>query len=176
MKTPKGEIITQYDLHNAEYMGLTKYDFLVTDVQDKLVSTIELMQADGVLENDLSLREIYNKYFHPEVLPLEDQKIWDALSEGAVLNTFQFDSLEGSKTAKKIKPQNILEMTAANGLMRLMGEEDERPIDKYVKQKNDLSLWYKEMDLAGLTKQEQKDIEPYFKSDYGVPPDRKSVV
>ena len=57
MKTPKGEIITQYDLHNAEFMGLTKYDFLVTDVQDKLVSTIELMQEDGVLEKDLSLRE-----------------------------------------------------------------------------------------------------------------------
>lgn len=176
MKTPNGEIITQYDLHNAEYMGLTKYDFLVTDVQDKLVSTIELMQEDGVLEKNLSLREIYDKYFHPEVLPLEDQRIWDALSEGTVLNTFQFDSLEGSKTAKKIKPQHILEMTAANGLMRLMGEEDERPIDKYVKQKNNISLWYREMDLAGLTKQEQKDIEPYFAADYGVPPDQESLM
>ena len=177
MKTPKGEIITQYDLHNAEYMGLTKYDFLVTDVQDKLVSAIELMQAEGVLEPELSLKEVYDKYFHPEVLPLDDQRIWDALSEGTVINTFQFDSLEGSKTAKKIRPQSIAEMAAANGLMRLMGEEgDERPIEKYVKQKENINLWYKEMDLAGLTKEEQTTIEPYFKADYGVPPDQESLM
>ena len=139
MKTPKGEIITQYDLHNAEYMGLTKYDFLVTDVQDKLVSAIELMQKEEVIESNLTLREVYNKYFHPEVIPLDDQRLWDALSDGTVINTFQFDSLEGSKTAKKIRPQNILEMSTANGLMRLMGEEDEElPIEKYVRQKNDI--------------------------------------
>ena len=177
MKTPKGEIITQYDLHNAEYMGLTKYDFLVTEVQDKLVSAIELMQKDNLIEPELSLKEVYDKYFHPEVLPLDDQRIWDALSEGTVINTFQFDSLEGSKTAKKIRPQSIAEMAAANGLMRLMGEEgDERPIEKYVKQKENINLWYREMDLAGLTKEEQTTIEPYFKADYGVPPDQESLM
>ena len=36
MRTPKGEIITQYDLHDCEAAGMTKYDFLVTEVQDKL--------------------------------------------------------------------------------------------------------------------------------------------
>lgn len=177
MKTPKGEIITQYDLHNAEYMGLTKYDFLVTDVQDKLVSAIELMQKDNVIESDLTLREVYNKYFHPEVIPLDDQRIWDALSDGTVINTFQFDSLEGSKTAKKIRPQNILEMSTANGLMRLMGEEDEeRPIEKYVRQKNDINIWYREMAREGLTSEEQEAIKPYFASDYGVPPDQESLM
>lgn len=177
MKTPKGEITTQFDLHDCEYMGLTKYDFLVTEVQDKLVQTIKLMQEDNIIEPELTLREIYNKYFHPNVLPLEDNRIWQALSEGSVINTFQFDSLEGSKTAKKIRPKNILEMTAANGLMRLMGEEGEdRPIDKYVRQKNNIKLWYDEMDAVGLTKEEQKNIEPYFKADYGVPPDQESLM
>ena len=32
MKTPKGEIITQWDLHKCEACGMTKYDFLVTEV------------------------------------------------------------------------------------------------------------------------------------------------
>ena len=32
MKTPKGEIITQWNLHDIEYMGNVKYDFLVTEV------------------------------------------------------------------------------------------------------------------------------------------------
>lgn len=177
MKTPTGEITTQFDLHDCEYLGNTKYDFLVTEVQDKIVQAIKLLQEDNAIEKDLTLRQVYDKYLHPNVIPLEDERIWEALSSGSVINTFQFDSLEGSKTAKKIKPHTILEMSAANGLMRLMGEEgEERPIDKYVKQKNDLSLWYKEMDNFGLTKEEEKILEPYFKSNYGVPPDQESLM
>lgn len=115
MKTPKGELITAFDLHDAEYMGLTKYDFLVTEVQDKLVQAILLLQEDGEIEKGLSLREVYDKYFHPNVLPLKDQRIWDALGEVSVINTFQFDSQVGAQVAKKLKPQNVLEMADANG-------------------------------------------------------------
>ena len=177
MRTPEGEIITQYDLHDAEYMGLTKYDFLVTEVQDKLVQTIELLQKDGELPQDLSLRQIYDKYFHPNVLPLKDQKIWDALSNVSVINTFQFDSPVGAQAAKKIAPQTVLEMADANGLMRLMGEEGEmRPLDKYVKYKNNIDLWYQEMEKFGLTKDEQKYLEPYFLKSYGVPPSQEQLM
>ena len=177
MRTPKGEIITQYDLHDAEFMGLTKYDFLVTEVQDKLVQAIQLMQADGTLEADLTLRQIYDKYFHPNVIPLDDTRIWDALGEVSVINTFQFDSQVGAQVAKTLKPRNVLEMADANGLMRLMGEEgQERPMDKYARFKQDISLWYKEMDDFGLTKEEQKTLEPYFKSSYGVPPSQEQLM
>lgn len=177
MKTPKGEIITQWNLHDAEYMGLTKYDFLVTEVQDKIVQTIQFLQEDGKIEKDLSLREIYNKYLHPNVLPIDDEKIWEALGNVSVINTFQFDSVEGAKAAKRLRPHSILEMADANGLIRLMGEEgEERPIDKYFRYKNDISLWYKEMDNFGLTKEEQKTLEPYFKVSYGVPPSQEQLM
>ena len=177
MRTPKGEVITAFDLHDAEYMGLTKYDFLVTEVQDKLVQTIELLQADGEIEPELSLREVYNKYFHPNVIPLEDQRIWDALSNVSVINTFQFDSQVGAQAAKMIKPQTVLEMADANGLMRLTGEEgEERPLEKYVRYKQNINLWYKEMDNFGLTKTEQKTLEPYFKPSYGVPPSQEQLM
>lgn len=178
MKTPKGEIITQYNLHDAEYMGLTKYDFLVTEVQDKIVQTIQFLQEDGEIEKDLSLREIYNKYLHPSVLPIKtDTKMWDALGDVSVINTFQFDSAEGSKAARQLKPRTILEMADANGLIRLMGEEgQERPIDKYYRYKNDISLWYEEMDNFGLTKEEQRTLEPYFKQSYGVPPSQEQLM
>lgn len=156
---------------------LTKYDFLVTEVQDKLVQAIQLLQKNGKIEKDLSLREVYDKYFHPNVLPLEDKRIWDALGNVSVLNTFQFDSQVGSQVAKMLKPQNVLEMADANGLMRLSGEEgEERPMNKYYRFKNDISLWYKEMDDFGLTKEEQKTIEPYFKSSYGVPPSQEQLM
>ena len=115
MKTPKGEIITQWDLHNCEACGMTKYDFLVTEVQDKIAETIRLLQKYNKIDSSLSLREVYNEYLHPETIPLDNEKIWKALQNNSVLNIFQFDSAVGSQAAKKIKPTNILEMADANG-------------------------------------------------------------
>ena len=178
MKTPKGEIITQWDLHKCEACGMTKYDFLVTEVQDKIVETIRLLQKYNKIDSNLTLREVYDKYLHPEVLPLDDETIWKALQENSVLNIFQFDSDVGSQAAKKIKPTNIMEMADANGLMRLMTAEKgaETPMEKYIRYKNNLSLWYQEMDRAGLTKEEQTAVEPYFKQSYGVPPSQEQLM
>lgn len=178
MRTPKGEIITQYDLHMCEAAGMTKYDFLVTEVQDKLTEAIKLLQDYGEIDSSLTLRQVYDKYFHPNVLPIDNQEIWKVLQNNSVLNIFQFDSEVGSQAAKKIKPRSMLEMADANGLMRLMASEkdQESPMDKYIRFKKDINLWYKEMDSYGLTKEEQKIIEPYFKSSYGVPPSQEQLM
>ena len=178
MKTPKGEIITQYDLHMCEAAGMTKYDFLVTEVQDKLAEAIKLLQKYNEINSELSLKEVYDKYFHPNVLPIDNKEIWKVLWENSVLNIFQFDSDVGSQAAKKIKPSNILEMADANGLMRLMTSEpgEETPMEKYVRYKNNISLWYKEMDRYGLTEKEQKVLEPYFLKSYGVPPSQEQLM
>lgn len=178
MKTPNGDVITRFDLHSSEFLGMTKFDFLVTDVQDKLAQTIELLQKDNQIEKELSLRQVYDKYFHPEVLPIDDNEIWDALEKGNVINVFQFDSRVGSQAAKKIKPRNMLELSDSNGLMRLMTADkgEETPMDKYVRYKKNIELWYQEMNSFGLTKEEQKTIEPYFKSSYGVPPSQEQLM
>ena len=178
MRTPKGEIITQYDLHDCEAAGLTKYDFLVTEVQDKLAQAIKFLQEDGCIEKDMSLREVYNKYFHPNVLPLDRQEVWDAIRDGSVINIFQFDSQVGSQAAKKINPQTILEMADANGLMRLMTAEQgaETPMEKYIRFKDNIKLWYNEMERYGLSINEQKVLEPYFLKSYGVPPSQEQLM
>ena len=115
MRTPKGEIITAFDLHDCEALGMTKYDFLVTEVQDKLAEAIRLLQKYNEIDSTLTLREVYDKYFHPNVLPIEDEKYWKHLQDNDILNVFQFDSEVGSQAAKKIKPKSILEMADANG-------------------------------------------------------------
>ncbi len=178
MRTPSGDLITQYDLHMCEAAGMTKYDFLVTEVQDKLAETIRLLQNDGEIEPELSLKEVYNKYFHPNVLPIEDDNIWKVLQENSVLNIFQFDSDVGSQAAKKIKPRSIMEMADANGLMRLMTSEkgEETPMEKYVRFKNNINLWYREMNEYGLTKAEQEVLKPYFLKSHGVPPSQEQLM
>ena len=69
-------------------------------------------------------------------------------------------------------------MADANGLMRLMTSEKgaETPMEKYIRYKNDISLWYQEMDNFGLTKEEQKTLEPYFLKSYGVPPSQEQLM
>ena len=178
MKTPSGDIITQYDLHMAEAAGMTKYDFLLTEVQDKIAQCIKFLQEYGEIEKDLTLREVYNKYFHPDILDIEDQEVWDNIEAGNILNIFQFDSEIGSQAAKKIKPRNMMELSDANGLMRLMTAEKgaETPMMKYIRYKNNLDLWYAEMRDAGLTEDEIKVVEPYFKSSYGVPPSQEQMM
>ena len=178
MKTPSGDVITQYDLHMCEAAGLTKYDFLVTEVQDKLVQAIKFLQEYGEIEKDLTLREVYNKYFHPSVLPIDDDKIWENIQQVKILDLFQFDSAVGSQAAKKIKPRSILEMADANGLMRLMTGEDggEQPIDKYVRFKNNINLWYAEMRDYGLTEDEIEVLKPHFLKSHGVPPSQEQLM
>jgi len=130
-----------------------------------------MLQKNGHIESDLSLREVYNKYFHPDVLPLDDEATWKSIKSNTVLNLFQFDSDSGSQGIKKVQPSNIQELADTNGLIRLMaGEGEELPLDKYARHKqNHPTLWIKEMEKYGLTKEEQKNVAPYFEPYYGVP-------
>lgn len=177
MRTPSGALVTQWDLHDSESGGAVKYDFLLTSVQDIIIKTIELLQKNGIIEQG-KLRDIYDKYLHPAVIPQDDAAMWNALANNEVLACFQFDSAVGSQAAKKIKPRSPVEMSDANGLMRLMtaGKGAEQPLDKYVRFKSNIKLWYKEMDDFGLTKQEEKYLEPYFLSSYGVPPSQEQMM
>lgn len=178
MKTPSGDIITQYDLHMCEAAGMTKYDFLLTKVQDKITQCIHFLQEKGEIEDNLTLREVYDKYLHPDILDIEREDVWQNIRDNKILNIFQFDSDVGSQAAKKIAPTSMTELADANGLMRLMTSEKgaETPMEKYIRYKNNLQLWYDEMKREGLTSDEMKTLEPHFKSSYGVPPSQEQLM
>ena len=177
MRSPNGDLTTQYSLHEAEELGDVKYDFLVTEICDKLTIAVNLLQKDGLVDSSLSLREVYNKYLHPDVLDLKNQKIWDALSNGTVLDVFQFSTGVGLATAKQVKPQNPTDMLNANALMRLMGEKgEERPLDRYCRLKADMQQWYYECEDAGLTKEQIKTLEPYYLPNCGVPSSQEDMM
>ena len=151
MRTPSGDLITCYDLHMAEAGGDTKYDFLVTEISDKIIQCFNLLKADGVIE-DMTLRDTYNKYIHPEVMDTTDERIWEHLAAGDVLDVFQFSTGVGLAIAKKLKPKDPMEMTAANAMMRLMSEKGkESQQDRYVRiQSQGLEVFDYEMHLHNL--------------------------
>lgn len=170
MKATNGSIITQYSLHDSEAAGDTKYDFLVTEQMDIIAQCLQLLQENGYIEKELSLRQAYDKYIHPDKLPLNNSKLWDVIDKADLLALFQFNTAVGGNVVKRLKPRNVEELTACNALTRLSGEPGkERPADKYYRFKNNLSLWYEEMEEWGLTKEEQKVLEKYMLKDYGVP-------
>ena len=170
MKATSGAIITQYSLHDAEYCGDVKFDFLVTEQMDIVAQCIQLLQENGYMDKDLTLRQAYDKYVHPNKLPLEDDKLWDVIDSTNVLALFQLNTAVGGNVVRQLLPRNVEELTACNALMRLTGEKGaERPADRYERLKNDISQWYREMDNIGLTKEEQQVLEKYMLVDYGAP-------
>ncbi len=171
MKTPSGEIITQYDLHTAEWCGNTKYDFLVTEVTDKLTEALSLLQRDKIIAQ-ASLRDTYNQYLHPSILDVTDDKIWNSMGAGDVLDCFQFSDGVGLTAAKKLRPTSPVDMSNANAVMRLMASEKggEVPLDKFSRFKSNFPAeWYSEMKQYGVTASEKLLIEEIYSPAYGCP-------
>ena len=168
MRGKDGDLTTCYDLHMAEAAGDTKYDFLVTEVCDKMIQCLNLLKKDGKVE-DVSLRELYDKYLHPEHIDTTDKRIWDHLAAGDVLDVFQFNSGVGMAMAKAIKATNPLEMTAANAMIRLMSEPGvESQQDRYIRIRDGgLKLFDMEMKRAGLPEKTIAAMHKYCDTYYG---------
>ena len=178
MKAKNGSIITQYSLHNAEYCGDVKYDFLLTEVQEVITQCINLLQENGQIDKNLTLREAYDKYLAPEKLPIEDDKLWKAASSGTILKFFQFDTQVGGQTIKMVKPHTPQEMADCNSAMRLMATEKggETPTERYIRMKNDISQWYTEMRQWHLSQEEQKILEPHYLPAHAAPAQQEQMM
>lgn len=138
-------------------------------MQQKLTETVNMLQEYGKIDKNLTLRQAYDKYLSPEVMNFSDSEVWDAIDSGKVLNLFQFESEIGAQGIKEVQPRSLNDLANTNGIIRLMAEDGrERPLDKFVRYKNDISLWYSEMRDAGLTNHEMKVMEKYLKKSYGL--------
>jgi len=67
-------------------------------------------------------------------------------------------------------PESVDDLAVLNSVIRLMAQEKgaEQPLNKYARFKNNINLWYKEMEDYGLTKEEQTLLEPIVKQSYGI--------
>lgn len=168
MKSGNGTPITCFSMHDVDAVGGMKIDLLVTDAMDKLMKAVELLENDGEIEKDLSLKEQYNRYLHPDILEYDNKDMWGKLHTGEVLDVFQFQTDLAIQALKKTKPISIVEMAQINTLMRLSSEDGEQPMDTFVRFKADISLWYKEMRDFGLSEDEIKVMEEHLLALKGV--------
>ena len=168
MRAPNGTRITCYDYRAADQVGSLKFDCLYTEAQSKLMKCMDLLLKAGEIQWQGSLRATYNKYLHPDVLDYTNPKMWDDMHNGRIPDLFQFVTTVGAVCIKRTRPTSVAQLGAANAVMRLMGEEgQESPIDRYVRFRNDINEWYKEMDEAGLTHEEQNILKKYLGDKFG---------
>lgn len=167
MKTPNGEVCSQYDLEDCESSGLIKFDFLNTKTLGMMQLTFEELINRGKIEWQGSLRKTYNKYLHPDVINVDNPAYFDKLNNGELISAFQFDSRQGEVALNAIKPRSLLEVANANSLMRLMSD-GEQPMDKFVRFKNNPEQWEQEMIEFGLNEKERSILHRLLDLDYGV--------
>lgn len=176
MRSPNGDLVTQYNLDDSQAMGSIKFDVLTIEGNDKIQTAMELLLENGEIEWQGTLRKTFNKYFHPEVINKTDDRLFQLVGEDKVPDLFQFSTALAQSVVKKVKPSNLIEMTATNSIMRLMSDGKEQPIDTFVRFKNDISLWYQEMREFGLNEEEVKLFEEHLLKLNGVADTQESVM
>lgn len=170
MKTSTGECITQFDLHECEEVDLIKIDLLVTEFVAKEQVALELLLKDHVIEWQGNLKDTYEKYLGVYTLERDDLDMWKMLWDGKIYSFFQMEKDSGIQAIALTKPKSVDDLTVINSVMRLMaqGDNPETPLEKYARFKNDITEWYKEMDEAGLTQEEQDLLKQYLLISYGI--------
>lgn len=106
-KEPGGEnIITQYDMHSVEAVGLIKIDLLGVRNLSILQKTVDLVEKTTGLKIDL------------DSIPYDDFRTFSLLSEGKTMGVFQLSGTGMTKYLKELKPTNIFDIMAMISLFR----------------------------------------------------------
>lgn len=133
------QIVTQYDMHEVEDVGLVKFDFLGLETMNVIKHTLDLIKKD-----DQWLRSI----------PMDDEATYKMMQLGKTRFCFQLDGEGMIKTVKSIKPTNFNDISVIIALYR-PGSMDY--VDIYARRKNGESFEY-----------EHPVMEEVLKSEYGV--------
>ncbi|MAZ40711.1 DNA polymerase III subunit alpha [bacterium] len=100
------KIITQYDMHDVEEVGLIKFDFL--GIRNLSI----LAHAVGIVEKTLGEKvDIEN-------VPLDDKKVFEILSRGETMGLFQLNGAAMTRFLIDLKPTTIHDINAMIALYR----------------------------------------------------------
>ena len=174
MRSPNGVLCSCYDLHDAEYCGWTKVDILTIQASDKIRKTMDLLIANGHMKWQGSLKETYWKYLHPDVLDYNNKEMWDMIKQ--IYSIFQFDTPVAVKALNKVEPHSVMDLSATNSLLRLQGDGEESPLDKYARYKRDINEWYSDMTKYGLNEDEQQCLTEHLGNSYGMAESQEKVM
>ncbi len=105
-KAETSEYITQYSMAELEKAGLVKMDFLGLRTLSIIDNSLAMIKANYDLDIDI------------DKIDFLDKKTYDLMGEGNTLGVFQFESPGMQEYLRRLKPQNLEEITAMNALYR----------------------------------------------------------
>lgn len=169
IKINSGEWASAFDLHESENCGgQVKIDLLATKGLTAIRNCIELLIKYGYIEKKSTLRETYENVIGVYNLDRTSPEMWDMLANKKILNVFQFDTDQGIQAISLAKPSSVEDLAALNSILRLMSSEEEQPLEKYARFKNNPSDWDAEMDSYGLTEEEKQILHNQLDYEYGI--------
>lgn len=175
MRAPNGTLCTAYDLWDSESVSLTKFDLLTVSALQKEHKAMDAMLKDGVIKWQGTIRDTYNKYFHPDVIDYDTPEMWDSISK--MYSCFEFDTPISVKALSATHPKSVMDLSATNSLLRLMPDNaDEMPIERYIRYKESKDAWLKDTTDFGLNAEEQNVLWEYLADAYGMADSQEKVM
>lgn len=137
---------------------------------DKIHICLDLLCEQNYIEKKETLKDTYESVIGIYNLEREAPDMWKMVWNHEIQSLFQMEKQSGIQGIALTHPQSVDDLAVLNSVIRLMAQEKgaEQPLNKFARFKNDIQLWYDEMDEYGLTKEEQKLLEPVVKLSYGI--------
>ena len=170
MRAPDGTLVTAYDLHDDEAVSLIKYDLLSIEGLDKIHNELDLLVEYGYITPEPNLKETYEKVVGIYNLERDNPDMWKMIWDHRILSLFQMEQQSGIQGIALTHPQSVDDLAHLNSVIRLMAQEKgaELPLAKYARFKNDINLWYDEMDHYGVKKEHQELLKKILLNSYGI--------
>lgn len=170
MRAPNGEVITQFDLHDAEDTGLIKYDVLSIEALDKVHNCLDLLCDYGYVEKEKTLKDTYEKVVGIYNIERDNPEMWKMCWEHKVSSLFQMEKQSGISGIAAMKPTSVDDLAILNSAIRLMATEKggEMPVNKLARFKAHPDDWDYELKKYGLGAEAKKILEPVLGVSYGL--------
>ncbi len=118
-----GSLITQFEMKNAEKVGLIKFDFLGLKTLTVIDKAVKLIRAN------------HDPNFRIETIPLDDKRPYELISKGHSVGVFQLESAGMRQLLVKLKPDTFEDIIAQVALFR-PGPLNSGMVDDFVERKH----------------------------------------
>jgi DNA polymerase-3 subunit alpha len=104
--TNSDSLMTQYEMHAIEALGLLKFDFLGLSNLTILKNAVDLVKANRGVEIDL------------DRIPLDDARTFELLASGETTGIFQLESAGMRRYIRELQPTTVYDLAAMVALYR----------------------------------------------------------
>ena len=140
-----GEIMSQYDMHSIDELGILKIDLINSLSLSLIADTAALLEKDRKICLDMS-KTGYG-----------DKKVYELMQEGRTLGIFQLESFGIRTLARKVKPACLNDITLLVSLYR-PGPQQSGMVDNFIERK------FGREKITCV----HKDLEPILGETYGI--------